>query len=116
MMATKEWRDKNKEKMRKYRNEYYQRNKKRQIQHQLETKRQRKKEYKDWIKTQFCMDCGIPFNEHPEIAEHHHRNPKEKDGNVVDFIMYGVIRFEREKNKCDLICRNCHAIRHVNMK
>ena len=57
-----------------------------------------------------CTKCG--YNKDvPGAYDFHHRNPKEKD-----FRISGSCRswdtLEKEVDKCDLVCRNCHAEIH----
>lgn len=62
-----------------------------------------------------CMDCGFY---HPGCMQFHHRNPKEKSFKVTDTRYYhvSVDILLTEIAKCDVICANCHCIRHYNMK
>jgi len=116
IMATLEWKEENIDKMRQYRRDWYYRNKKHQIDSQLDVRRKKKEELIEWKKTQFCMDCNVSFNEHPEIAEFHHREPSKKLSSVSGAIHSGKTYFNTEIEKCDLICANCHKIRHVKMR
>lgn len=55
-----------------------------------------------------CYDCG--FNSHPAAMEFHHREPHTKE-----FATSASRSWERTKaelDKCDLLCANCHRIRH----
>jgi hypothetical protein len=54
-----------------------------------------------------CMDCGVKYI--PAVMEFHHRDPSEKDGTVTK-VAYTKMR--EEAAKCDLLCANCHRIRH----
>lgn len=57
-----------------------------------------------------CSDCGGAF--HPSVFEFHHRDPGSKDltGNQIKRGAWA--RVVRELDKCDLLCANCHRLRH----
>lgn len=58
-----------------------------------------------------CTDCRKRF--HPFVMEFDHREgrgPRTRGFNSINS-MRGL---ERELSKCDLVCRNCHAIRTYN--
>lgn len=57
-----------------------------------------------------CQDCG--YDVQTLILQFHHRDPSTKTravGNVSN--SHHIMRSEAEK--CDLLCPNCHAIRHL---
>ncbi len=56
------------------------------------------------------MDCGGKF--HPSVFEFRHRDPEAKDltGNQIKRAAWA--RVQRELDGCDLLCANCHRIRH----
>ena len=58
-----------------------------------------------------CLDCGqMP---HPAAMHFHHRDPGVKD---IEVSKLRASKFEKvlaEIDKCDLLCANCHAIRHA---
>ena len=57
-----------------------------------------------------CQDCGGKFP--PSVFEFHHRDPSKKDltGNQIKRGAWDLVRAELDK--CDLLCANCHRIRH----
>jgi len=73
----------------------------------------RRDEYRKFIfsikkKINKCQKCG--YDEHFEILQFHHRNPKDKRfkfsvGNLGNYKKQTIID---EINKCDLLCANCH--------
>lgn len=89
-------------------------------------KEQRRKYYREYMKTQRkeyrsrlrqikldagCADCG--FNSHAEALDFDHRDPAKKNFNI------GKKAYDRawetvlaEIAKCDVVCANCHRIRH----
>jgi|SRR5882672_4781010 len=59
-----------------------------------------------------CVRCG--WNEHPEILQFHHKNPEEKEfdfskGSIGNF---SLKRIQKEVDKCELLCPNCHMWHH----
>lgn len=62
-----------------------------------------------WIHGGRCMDCGGDFS--PAVFHFHHRDPAEKLFNVGQ-AFYGRWVTFIESLKCDLLCANCHIMRH----
>lgn len=57
-----------------------------------------------------CKKCGI---DKTYLLDFHHRNPKEKEGELSDFSKgYDLDKFFEELDKCDLLCANCHREFH----
>jgi len=57
-----------------------------------------------------CVDCGIS---NPIVLQFHHRDGKEKY--VINMhCRNGINRLKKELEKCDVLCANCHLIRHHN--
>ena len=54
-----------------------------------------------------CVNCGIMYP--PCVMEFHHRDPETKV-TTVSKIRLGDM--ESEAAKCDLLCANCHRLRH----
>lgn len=62
-----------------------------------------------------CMDCGGRFA--PDVMDFHHRDPATKVRNIGDWASdgpYSVDGLVEEMEKCDLLCSNCHRLRHAN--
>jgi hypothetical protein len=62
-----------------------------------------------------CMDCG----EQPEDIhrlEFHHRHEETKEFNVGHGLTKAWKRIEKEINKCDVVCRQCHKTRHAHAR
>lgn len=57
-----------------------------------------------------CQDCGKSF--HPIIYDFHHRNPNEKEFGLNKNRSRSWEIKKEELDKCDLLCSNCHKIRH----
>jgi hypothetical protein len=60
-----------------------------------------------------CIDCNIQCTDiNYPIFEFHHRDPSTKlyDWNKLRLRSWKSIT--EELNKCDLLCSNCHRLRH----
>ena len=57
-----------------------------------------------------CMDCG--YSACFEVLQFHHRDPKTKDFRLGKF-NGSLARLRAEAAKCDLVCANCHRMRHA---
>jgi len=63
-----------------------------------------------------CMRCGYKGENYSSL-DFHHRDTETKDfsiGNAFRFITTMRYKVEEEIEKCDVICRNCHAIEHFD--
>ena len=59
-----------------------------------------------------CLDCNKTYP--PEVYDFHHRDPNKKDFSVGQNSK-SFKSIKKELNKCDLLCSNCHRIRHYSM-
>lgn len=60
-----------------------------------------------------CQDCGQSF---PQCCyDFHHLDPTEKDHNISHMLTLSPERLLIEKEKCVMLCSNCHRIRHHDM-
>lgn len=57
-----------------------------------------------------CVDCG--YDACLGGLEFHHRDPTTKAFGIGNF-SGALERLEREASKCDLLCANCHRLRHA---
>lgn len=67
---------------------------------------------RDWCIEQLggkCVDCGGGF--HRSVYDFHHRDPGEKV-DAISNLLRSPDKLEEELKKCDLLCANCHRIRH----
>lgn len=90
--------------------EYRRRRKNGQTYASLKRRRHARKELLIEMRGGRCEDCG--YSQVHAVLEFHHRDPETKDFGVGNW--YGS--FERllvEVEKCDLLCANCHRMRHV---
>ena len=104
-----------KEYQRNYQRSWHQRNKEKRLA-RMHEKKAATYEYVQGIKSQlFCVDCG---ERHPAALQFHHPNPEDKMFNVADAVRNGISldRIKKEIEKCIVLCANCHAIRHYNMR
>lgn len=117
----------NKEKIRKYQNEWSRKNyssEKRREEYERtkeKTLKQGREKYgrvreviSNYKKNKSCEICG--YNEHFEILQFHHKNKGEKEfsiGRVNNKTKHQLIE---EMKKCMLICPNCHSIIHFKEK
>lgn len=61
-----------------------------------------------------CIDCnliGVYI-----IYDFHHRDPKQKDVDWTTLKKRSWDKICLELDKCDLLCSNCHRLRHSNYK
>ena len=57
-----------------------------------------------------CMDCG--YAGAPAVLEFHHRDPSTKEFALGEF-SGSLARLIAEASRCDLLCANCHRLRHA---
>lgn len=60
-----------------------------------------------------CQDCGLKTDV-VQVYDFHHRDPSLKDFTIAKFITsdFDTV-IAPELDKCDLLCANCHRIRHA---
>ena len=112
----KNWRDKNIEKLREYRRNWYERNKKNEVAKAKERQEVRRKELANWwhdYKSQLsCKICGFS---HPAAIDFHHRDPNEKEDNLSTMVKSkSREKVIEEIKKCRVLCSNCHRILHYD--
>lgn len=113
-MPSKEWKEKNHEKLKKYRREWYYKNR------ESEKKRitARKQELKVWFKT---LKSSLKCENCPEddlcCLEFHHKDPSKKEKTVCLMVCDGWSkkRILEEIAKCSVLCSNCHKKLHDKM-
>lgn len=98
------------EKQREYSNEYYKNNHLKQKAYYTNKVRNNKTKMLEY-KGHKCLDCGGQF--HPVAMDFHHRDGTEKSDSLAYLKkMIDWDRIKAELDKCDLLCSNCHRIRH----
>ena len=56
------------------------------------------------------MDCGL-ITSKVEVYDFHHRDPSQKDFSISKNAK-SFEKCKQELDKCDLLCANCHRLRH----
>jgi transposase-like protein len=92
--------------------DYYQR-------HRMERRaavRERKMKFSEYfqqLKAKMkCLHCD---ENHPAVLQFHHRDPAQKEFNISDFVTHqsgGIRKLQKEIEKCDIVCANCHLKLH----
>jgi hypothetical protein len=76
--------------------------------------RDRRKAVLDAIKSVPCMDCGGSFP--PICMDFDHRDPAEKKFTIGQHsAIVNLNDLMTEIDKCDIVCANCHRIRHLEL-
>lgn len=57
-----------------------------------------------------CKDCGGSYP--PAIYEFHHIDPKLKTKDPSKMLGLSLERLFKELDNCELLCANCHRLRH----
>lgn len=109
-MATDKWKKENNDRMKKYRLDYYYRNRDRCRRSVLERKNRIIDVFRE-LKAALSCSCG---QNHPATLQFHHRDAGQKVMDVAVMIRRGwsVEKIKEEIEKCDILCANCHAILH----
>jgi len=59
-----------------------------------------------------CADCGVQY--HSCAMDFHHRDPSKKEYHMGRAIGRRAEVVLKEIAKCDVLCSNCHRMRHFN--
>ena len=99
------------DKRRKYRREWYSKNKDSEKEHVKKRKNQLKKWFRGYKRNMFCSIC---LEKHPAIIEFHHKNPHKKEKNIGLMVNDGFSKKKilEEIKKCQVLCANCHRKKH----
>ena len=62
----------------------------------------------EYLRQASCIDCG---ETDIEVLEFDHRDRDNKSGMVSRFLSYSWARIQKEIDKCDVRCANCHRKR-----
>ncbi len=117
-MPTQKWREENINKLRKYRNEWYERNKENEREKAKIRQAKRREDFNKWYKELKsdlkCNKCGFS---HPAALDFHHKNSSEKEFNLGNIrLSVSKEKFLKELEKCEVLCANCHRIHHYEEK
>ena len=80
----------------------------------LEYYRNKRKERKEWMATlKSSMKCLICSEKRIACLEFHHRDPGKKEKAISAILKeWSKKRILAEIAKCDVFCKNCHAVFH----
>lgn len=81
---------------------YYDRNIKRKIDRRAETRA---------LKTKPCTDCGVMYPWY--VMDFDHLDPTTKVNDIARMVNHGLAMetIQKEIDKCELVCSNCHRVR-----
>lgn len=102
---------KNLEQRRRYRRQWYARNKKSEMAHVKRRKQELKKWLQEYKKNLKCSNCS---ENHPATLDFHHKEGEKKEKTISHFVSngYSVEKIEKELKKCQVLCSNCHRKLH----
>ena len=102
----------NREKQRAYQRKWYSLNKTKQQAWNKNRKTKIRQQIAEYKEGKACIQCG--FSDVRAFV-FHHRNPEAKTTEISIAYMKGWSwkRTLEEIEKCDLLCANCHAIKHA---
>lgn len=112
-----QWRARNKDKIKEYeRRQYENRPEYREYRKRyVATRYLERRQLIDGIKLeQGCIDCG--YREHACALDFDHRDPAAKLFTIAEGSHWKLERLLEEIGKCDVRCRNCHAVRTKEQK
>jgi hypothetical protein len=110
----------NKEKLRKYARKYYLKNKDKMIVQMKGWRKRRVDELLNYVRglkeRTPCADCGGVF--HHIAMDFDHLPGKKKLFSISTLVMKTVSleRIQREIEKCEIVCANCHRVRTFNRR
>jgi hypothetical protein len=110
-VPTKAWREKNINKVRKYRRDWYTKN----SDHAKAKVTERRLELKRWFKElKSSMKCNRCPENNPVCLDFHHIGKDSKDANLNEAVHRGWSkqRVLDEISKCEVLCANCHRKEH----
>lgn len=111
-MGNDKWKIEHAEEMRKYRRDYYYRNKEDHFQRNLRQQRKIRDFIRNLKRTLRCVLCG---ESDFRCLDFHHKNPKQKDLAISSVGKFGwsLERIRKELSKCVVLCSNCHRKKHI---
>lgn len=111
-MGNAKWKREHVEEMRKYRREYYRRNKQDHYERNRRQKEMIRKFVRALKRTLQCEQCG---EKDFRCLDFHHKNPKTKELAISQVFRMGwsLEHLKKEIAKCAAICSNCHRKKHI---
>ncbi len=77
------------------------------------TREENRKIVKTYLNEHPCTKCGISDF---RVLDFHHRNQSEKDYDIATMASLSTERLMIEIAKCDILCANCHRIKHAELR
>ena len=108
----KEYRKKNKDKVKKHNAEYYVKNRRKCLDAIKRNRLEMSNMVSEYKTSRGCSLCG---EKHPGCLVFHHRNPEDKEDSISHALSYhgwGKKKLINEMEKCDILCANCHRKLH----
>ena len=97
-----------------YNKEHYKKNKQYYVDKAKTSNQKTRDWYRDIKSSLKCQKCG---EDHPACLHFHHRNPECKEFGIgSNVISVSKTRLAEEIAKCDVLCANCHAKTHYDIK
>jgi hypothetical protein len=112
------------EKRKKYQARYmkevwYPKNKEKHISYVKRNKQRVTEFIEKYKKERSCMDCGFSGKDYPYVLDFDHLNVGTSKAFTIgswSHSVLSVVAIEREIEKCELVCANCHRIRTFSKK
>jgi hypothetical protein len=110
-MATEQWKIEHRDKMIKYRIDYYYRNRDSEITRIIKRRQDIQSWFKKYKSSLKCANCG---ENDPICLDFHHTDSSLKDNHVSKMIGHGnsINSILKEISKCEVLCSNCHRKEH----
>jgi hypothetical protein len=109
--TNKKWREKNQKRVNEKQKKWREKNAIKIKKRRSEAWETRHKWVSDYASAKTCLFCG---EKDPACLVFHHRNPEEKEQPVSRMVSQGcsIAKIQKEIEKCDVLCENCHAKLH----
>lgn len=97
-----------------YGKEYYRKNKAKCIERNRALQEKYKKQWSEYKSSLSCFKCGIS---HPAVIDFHHikrEDPEKQHVNTLIKNRRYAAAYKEIREKCMVLCANCHRIHHYN--